>query len=96
MSALQLEQPWRTLQLRAAELRMTSRARFGHGANGRGDCPLGALAVALLTPTRRYLPEVSLALLVAVVALVCYEDFAVTPREAGDPMWQYVVSTFEP
>jgi hypothetical protein len=55
-----------------------------------------ALIVTLLTPTRRYLLDVSLALVVAAVAVLCYEALAVTPAHTREAMWRFVVSTLEP
>lgn len=55
-----------------------------------------ALIFGLLTYKRRYVLEVSLALVVAAVALVSYQQLAFTPRGIGEGMWEFVASTFEP
>jgi hypothetical protein len=54
------------------------------------------LTMTLLTPTRRYLVEASLALVVASIAVLGYAKLAETPRQAREAMWQFVRGTLEP
>ena len=55
-----------------------------------------ALVVYLLTPTRRYLFEVALAVALATFAVSRYERIAVTPPQTVNGIWPFITSTYEP
>lgn len=55
-----------------------------------------ALMFRMLTPSRRYVLEVSLACVVAMAAVLSYRPLASTPTHVADRMWRFVSGTFEP
>ena len=54
------------------------------------------LTIALLAPSRRYLTDVVIAAVIAAAVVASYARLGSTDVTAGESMWQYVKSTFEP
>ncbi len=54
-----------------------------------------ALMFRLLTPSRRYGLEVSLAIVVSVLVVSSYRLLATTPAQPAEQMWKFVAGTFE-
>jgi hypothetical protein len=54
------------------------------------------LTLTLLTPSRRYLVDASVAIILATVVVLSFDRFARTPSETAEATWRYVKSTLEP